>query len=375
MKVCIDCRYVGVRPSGIGEAVAGLIAEIPALAPDLDFLLLRSPHHPGRLSEASNVQEVVVRPVANGPATMWWLPNVVDLRGVALFHATFNILPARMPMPCITTIHDVMWLTHPNLCNASAYGRVERVFHRHGIRRALRKSAAVATVSAASRDEIIRIEPDAAARVFVTQSGVSDDFKPAPATQATLERLGLRRGRRYVLTVGQYAPYKNHEGAIRAFALAFGSRSDIDLVLVQRRAPGSEGLLEIASQLGLAGRLHILPMIERQSLIALYSSAEVLLHPSLCEGFGNPLAEAMACGTPIVTSNRSAMPEVTGGAALLADPTDAVALADALREVVDNPALQSKMRGDGQARAAELSWASFAAANLEIYRRILAGGR
>lgn len=354
--------------------MSALIDILPALAPDLDFLLLRSPWHPGELHHAANVREVVVKQAANGPATMWWLHKVVDLRGVDLFHATFNILPAHLPMPCVTTIHDIMWLTHPKWCNPSAYGRIERLFHQHGIHRALRKSAGIATVSAASRDEIVRVAPEVADRVFVTRSGVSGDFRPTPASADLLGSLGIPPGRRYVLTVGQYAPYKNHEGAVRAFALASASRPDIDLVLVQRRARGSDRLLAIARDAGLSGRVHILPAIERETLIALYSSAEALLHPSLCEGFGNPLAEAMACGCPVVTSDRSAMPEVTGGAALLVDPDDPAAIAAALREIIDHPATAATLRAAGQARAAKLSWIGFATATLEVYRRVLASG-
>lgn len=370
--VCIDCRYIGPRPSGIAEVVRGLVDHVPALAPDLDFLLLRSSSRTDPLSEAANVRELAVPHPANGPATMWWLPRVIDLTGVDLFHATFNIMPAGLRMPCVTTVHDIMWLTHPAWCNPRPFGLIERAFYAHGIKRALRRSAAVATVSRASREEIVAWAPEARTRTFVTHSGVSPDFRPVERNATTLASLGLPPNRRFVLVVGQYAPYKNHDGAVRAFAEAFRERHDIDLVLLQRMGKGAQRLMLLAEGLGLAGRVHLLPPAERSEMIQLYSIATLLLHPSLCEGFGNPLAEAMACGCPVVTSNLSAMPEVTGGAAVLVDPHDPVAIAAGLREVVDNPRRAAAMRRAGLARASELTWRAFAAANIAIYRKVLA---
>lgn len=370
-RVCLDCRYIGPQPSGIGEVVQALVDHLPGMAPDLDFLLLRHPAAPAPLSPAANVIERVVPQAANGPATMWWLPRIVDLAGVDLFHAPANIMPGGLAMPCVTTVHDVMWLTAPELCSNRLKGRVDRLFYGHGIRRALSRADAIATVSAATRGEIARIAPAAAARSVVTLSGVSSDFRPGPG-EPDWPALGLPRLGRFVLTVGQHAPYKNHEGALAGFARAFAARPGIDLVFVQRQGRGAARLAAQARRLGIADRVHFAQGVGRAALIALYGQAEALLHPSLCEGFGNPLAEAMACGCPVVTSALSAMPEVVGGAALLVDPADPAAIAAALVAIVDDPAHAEALRAKGLARAAQLSWRAFAAANLAIYRKVLA---
>ncbi len=372
-RIAIDCRYVGPRPSGIGEVVASLVEHLPGLAPDLQFTLLRAPARAEPLSHSPNVREIVVRSPANGPTTLMHLPLAVDLSGIDLFHAPANILPGGLRMPSITTVHDVMWLTHPHWCNPRPWGRIERLFYGHGIRRALSRSAAITTVSEASRAAITALVPEAAGRVLVTPSGVAEDFRPVPRDRAALAALGVPAGRRYVLVVGQGAPYKNHEGALRAFAQAFGGDGTIDLVLVRRREASGAPITRLISACGLAGRVHCLGPMDRDALIRLYAGAEVLLHPSFIEGFGNPVAEAMACGCPVVTSDRSAMPEVAGGAALLADPYDTAALAAALRRVVDDPALAADLRERGIKRAAALDWREFAAANLALYRRVLAG--
>jgi glycosyltransferase involved in cell wall biosynthesis len=369
--ICIDCRYIGPRPSGIAEAVQAIVDHAPGLAPDLQFLLLRSAAHPSRLSTAPNVREIVLRHPANGPATMWWLSRIVDLSSVDLFHAPFNILPAGLTMPTVTTIHDMMWMDSPELCNARRRALPARAFFRHGIARALASSAAITTVSGASRDAIAAWSPEAGARTHVTLSGVADDFRPMAQEPGQLEQLGIKAGQRFVLTVGQYAPYKNHEGAVRGFARAFGHRGDIDLILVQRIGAGGTALRKLADQLGIGDRVHILNAIARLDLIALYNGAAALLHPSFCEGFGNPLAEAMACGCPIVTSSVSAMPEVTAGAARYADPNDVDAIGAALAAVVDDDAEADRLRQLGFARASQLSWCRFAQETLNVYRHVL----
>ncbi|MFN3863944.1 MAG: glycosyltransferase family 4 protein [Erythrobacter sp.] len=372
-RIAVDCRYLGPRPSGIGECVAALVRHLPDLAPDCEFIFLRNALREEPLSLAANVRERVVRSPANGPITLLHLPLAVNLAGIDLFHAPANILPGGLTMPAITTVHDVMWLTHPQWCNPSVWGQVERRFYGHGIRRALARSALVATVSEASRAAICAVAPEATGRVKVTLSGVAEDFRTLPRDEVALARIGVPPGRAYVLVVGQGAPYKNHEGALRAFALAFGAQGGIDLVLVRRRGDSGPALERLAARLGLAGRVHFLGAVDRPALVQLYSGAAMLLHPSFIEGFGNPLAEAMACGCPVVTSNCSAMPEVTAGAALLADPHDPGALAVRMRQVAEDGALAADLRARGLARAAELDWRAFAAANLALYRRVLAG--
>ncbi len=372
-RIAVDCRYIGPRPSGIGACVAALVRHLPELAPDCEFTFLRNALREEPLSTAANVRELVVRSPANGPVTLLHLPLAVDLKGIDLFHAPANILPGGLRMPAITTVHDVMWLTHPQWCNSSAWGHIERRFYGHGIRRALTRSALVATVSEASRAAICATAPAAAERVAVTRSGVAEEFRPVPRDEAVLARVGLPPGRAYVLVVGQGAPYKNHEGAIQAFALAFGAQDGMDLVLVRRRGNTGAALERLAARLGIAGRVHFLAAVDQPALVQLYSAAAMLLHPSFIEGFGNPLAEAMACGCPVVTSDCSAMPEVTGGAALLADPHDPGAIAAALKQVAEDPALAAELRARGLERAAQLDWRAFAAANLVLYRRVLAG--
>ena len=176
--VCIDCRYINGRPSGIGEMTAALVVHLPEIAPDLRFRLLASADGPARLSTAPNVEHVTVSAAANGPATLWWLPRIADLSGVDVFHAPFNVLPAGLSMPTITTIHDLMWLDAPELCEPGLSRMIRAPFFAHGITRALNHSTIVATVSDATRNAVLGHRPDAGGRTFVTGPGVSADFQP-----------------------------------------------------------------------------------------------------------------------------------------------------------------------------------------------------
>ncbi len=377
--ICIDARYIRERPSGIGWYVQVLVDQVPALCPDLDVLLLKHPKAPSRLSQAPNVREVVVRQEANGPATLLWLPRVVDLRGVDLFHATFNILPASLPMKTLVTLCDVMWIKHPEWARSPGLlrGMVETAFFRRGIRQALRSATRIAAISEATRQEIGSVDPRALAKTSVTLLGISEEFRPLEGEDGA-RAIAAARGRwlpgagRYVLAVGQFAGYKNHERVVRAFARAFRDEHDVHLGLVQRLGEGERVLRPIARALGVDDRVHFVSGVPLHDLVALYNGATSLCHPSLYEGYGNPPGEALACGCPVITSNCSSMPEVSKDAARYVDATDVEDIARALREVASDEALRARMRERGLARAKELSWRRFAEENVAIYRELLA---
>jgi glycosyltransferase involved in cell wall biosynthesis len=375
--ICIDARYIRERPSGIAAYVQALVDHAPAMCPEVDLLFLKHPKGPARLSAAPNVREVVVHHEANGPATLLWLPRVVDLRGVDLFHATFNILPAGLTMKSLVTLCDVMWIKHPAWARAPGWlGHLETLFFRRGIRQALRSATRIAAISEATRQEIGTVDRRALAKTSVTLLGISEDFRPlegedgARAIAAARARW-LPGAQRFVLTVGQFAGYKNHERVVRAFARAFRDDDGVHLGLVQRLGPGEKTLRPIARALGVGDRVHFIAGVPFPELVALYNGAICLCHPSLYEGYGNPPGEALAAGCPVITSNRSSMPEVSKDAARYVEPTDVEDIARALREVAADEGLRASMRSKGLARAKELSWKHFAAENVAIYREML----
>ena len=370
--ICLDCRTVKPRTSGIGQIVRILAENLPDLAPDWQFTFLRHKSATRQFGAVANVREIELAAEANGPISMWALPLAIDMSGIDLFHAPANILPAGLSsIKRVTTIHDLMWLDRPELCGSGLWHQIERRFYRHGIRRALRSSDAIITVSDATRADVLAHEPTSAQQVAAIHPAIACAPDPCLDINMALDRMGLQQGR-FVLTVGQAAPYKNHAGALRGFAEAFGNDDSQHMVFVQRRGAAADSLLALARSLGVDGRVHVLPHIAQDDLECLYGGAFALLHPSLHEGFGLPLAEAMARGCPVITSACSAMPEVTGGAAILVDPHSPSSIADALVQLHSDTQLRAKLRDEGYERVHAFDRLRFAKSHLEVYRRVLA---
>lgn len=373
--IAIDARYVREKPSGIGTVVSALIARLPARAPDLDFILLTHPTRPTPCS-GPNVRCVAVPYVPDGPGTMLALGRWLRARTTwDVFHNTFSALPHDLGPRTVVTLHDVMWLDAPSLVrSAGAWGLAETAFYRHAMARAARHATALLVPSAATRDAASRWTGDGAQRITVTPWGTPDAFaQAAPAGRApSLARRGVTTPR-YVLVVGKSAPYKNHEGAVRAFARAFRSDPETSLVLVQRAGDGPAELMSLATELGVGPRVVAVPAEGDADLAALYAGAHALLHPSRCEGFGFPLLEAMAMGCPVVSSTAASLPEVGGDAALYAAPDDTMTLSLHLRALVD-PEVRRQHVARGRARAAAATWDRCVDATLAVYRDVAASG-
>jgi glycosyltransferase involved in cell wall biosynthesis len=374
--IVIDARYIRERPSGIGAMVDEIVRAIPQRMPECNFLLLRHPKARVPLNGAANVREQVVAAEANGPATLWYLSAIVNLRNVSLFHAPYNILPAGLRMPTVVTIHDVMWLSHPELCRSPGlWGWVETKFYQQGIRRALQQATSIIAISQATKDAIAECVPNAEKRVRVIHHGVDPAFVP-PASEEQISRVQRVReqyapgAERYVLSVGQSVGYKNQRAVLDAFLAAYRTLPGTHLVMVQRLGSQAEAWLAEAERAGAGTRVHIVPSVPFADLLALYQGAHCLCHPSFVEGWGMPITEAMGTGCPVVTSNCSAMPEVTAGAAVLVDPYDTGSIVQGLLRLED-PVFRSSLVAKGLARVQELSWKTHVDQTMDVYRSCL----
>lgn len=378
--IAIDARYIRERPSGVGSMVEALVRLLPPLLPNHTFLLLRHPRARSPISSAPNVREVTVRAEANGPGTLLWLPYLVDLTGVRLFHATFNILPAGLRMATLTTIHDVMWLTNPELCRTpGVWGLVETAFYQNGIQRALHRSTRLIAVSNSTLRAIEELDSDAGRRTHVIHHGIDPSFTPV---QTAADAIAVERARskyapgavQTVLAVGQNVPYKNHPGLVKAFISAFRDEPSTHLILIQRLGPRADELRQLARAAGAGDRVHVQSTVPLHDLIALYQGALCLCQPSFSEGWGMPVGEALACGCPVVASDRPPLPEVLGDAAIYVDPTSVASISAGLRRVsFDQDQRQSLVR-TGLARAVTLGWEAHAQATAMLYQEILENG-
>jgi glycosyltransferase involved in cell wall biosynthesis len=272
-------------------------------------------------------------------------------------------LPGRGPWTLVTTVHDLVPLRFPALVPAR---------HRWAVRGllggALRRAHRVIAVSEATRSEVLaryRLRPE---RVVVVPEAAAAHFVPPsePALAAVRARYGLTRP--YVLFVGYLEPKKNLAALLDAVAALRrrGAWGETELVIVGATGWGPAPAAH-ARVLGLEGAVRFVGAASDADLPALYGGALAFVFPSLWEGFGLPVLEAMASGAPVVASNRGALPEVTGGAALLVDPAPAP-LTDALGRVLAEPALRERLRAAGLARAAAFSWERTARETLAVYR-------
>ena len=287
------------------------------------------------------------------PLDSWRLARALGglTRGDLFFSPGYNS-PLFCPSPFVFTIHDLSHIYCPE--NSSP---LIRLYYANIMKRACRQALKILTVSEFTRRQIVEWSGVPAEKVFNVGCGVDPAYRPAG------ESYGLQFP--YLLCVSNRKRHKNEFRIVEAFA-----KADLDpgvhLVFTGETATEISACIE---KFGLSQKVYFAGVVPETELPALYRGAEALVFPSLYEGFGLPILEAMACGTPVVTANVTAMPEVAGGAALLVDPTSVEQIASAMEQIVSDISLRQRLRNKGLARAEEFSWASTAAR----VRELLAG--
>jgi len=280
-----------------------------------------------------------------------------------VLHTPILIVPPKKRAPLVVTVFDLTFLMFPQHHLLST-----RVLLGTGLRRAVRSADAFLAISESTKRDLVRLTGVPPERIHVTPLAADPLFRPSEDNGA-LARHGIDRP--YVLYVGTLEPRKNISVLLRAFA----ALEDKEALLVLAGAKGwmYEEIFEVLGQLGLRERTRALGYVSDEDLPVLYSQAAVFVYPSLFEGFGLPVLEAMQCGTPVITTDVSSLPEVAGEAAILVSPDDAAGLARALGRVLSEPARREEMRGRSLERAARFSWRKTAEATLEVYEGVMRG--
>lgn len=295
-----------------------------------------------------------------------------ELTGKAdLLHATDHFIPKLRGIPVVATLHDAIPLSHPEWINYS-FKTVKNALWK----RSAHWTDQVITVSEDSKREIVRwfgIPPE---RISVTPLGVGRQWF-AEIPQKELERVRLKHAlpERFFLFVGTVQPRKNVGRLLEAHrSLPAKLRREVPLVVAGRAGWLCEA--EVAAlEGGDDGALRYLRHVPEDDLMPLVKQASVMVLPSLHEGFGLPVLEAFAAGTPVVSSNAGAIPEVAGDAAILVDPLDVNALAQAMRQVVEDTPLAGALRAKGRERAKQFTWQRTAKLTEDVYRKVLEQGK
>jgi glycosyltransferase involved in cell wall biosynthesis len=365
MRIAIDARLWGEPRSGIGRYTRALIEAMVREAPEARLVLYLD----REAADLPAVAEVRVLPWPQRLVwTLWALPRDLRQRPVDLFHGVTGFeLPPGSRCARVTTVHDLIPFRFPALVPWR-----HRVAVRLLLGGALRHAARVIAVSEATRSEILeryRLSPE---RVVVVPEAADPRFTPASAADRARVRARYGLAGPYVLFVGLIEPKKNLGTLLRAVArLARAGRfRPATLAIVGARGWGTEDPAATAARLGLGDLVRCLGPVPDGDLPALYGEALAFVFPSLWEGFGLPVLEAMAAGAPVLASQRGALPEVAADAALLVEP-EVGALADALDRLLGDAALRERLREAGLRRARVYSWERAARETTAVYRAAL----
>lgn len=370
MHVMIDAREAGPQPSGLARYTFNLLRGLARHGQGHRYTVLTN--HPELLPELhgrSNFE--LLRPGVPivDPREQVIIPALVARARPQIFHSTSMVAPRFLPrgVKRILTLHDTIPLACPEgfrLDQRTAW----KLYYALSITPVARASHRILTVSEWSKGDISKhlgVEPD---RVRVVYNWLEEHFGPMGDDQVEAVRRKHGLPERFILALGSHYRYKNPDGLIRAFAAIAPRHPDVQLVLKIGRPKRLDGLVR---QLGLQGRVHYQGFVPDAELPALYRAASVFAFPSFYEGFGLPPLEAMLCGTPVVASHASSVPEVVGDAALTFAPADTGALASALSRVLGDPAEQERLRQLGFAQAARFSVQRGIAETLRVYEELL----
>ena len=359
------------RQAGVSRYTEALVRELPNVGPDEQYVVFTGGERPP-VSRGFDpgIEWVHSRlPTGKPEARILWEQTVgttiARRHRLDLIHAPVNVTPLVTGAPRVVTIHDIAFHLYPEQY-PGAKQRYLRLMTRLSVQRATR----VIAVSEATRQDVIRYYGAKPSQVVTVPNGVPADYHPLPPDEVAEFRAREGLPERFILFVGTLQPRKNLETLLRAYAQV---ADDIgwELVVVGATGWAYDPIFETARSLGLAERVRFAGYVPGEDLPRWYNAAGMFVYPSLYEGFGLPLLEAMACGTPVIAANTSSLPEVVGDAGLLVDPRDADELAGAIRRLAESASLREDLSARGRQRAAAYSWRRTAEETLAVYRDVM----
>jgi glycosyltransferase involved in cell wall biosynthesis len=366
MRIGIDGHHVNGKPQGSRTYLLELIRALSRLSPLLDDDLVVYSFRPDETAACLPDSRIEHRRVFPGSARLR-LPLIVPALALrdrlSVLHSQY-VAPPLSFVPDVVTIHDILFETHPDLFQGAFSERSIAL-----IRRTARRAAVVLTVSEFSRSALLERYQLPSERVIVTPNGVDRELFRPMGTEPPGIRQRYRLEGPFVLAVGRIEPRKNLPRLMRAFSRARGKLGGgIRLVIAGQEDFRSREVFQEAERQA-NGSVMFLGAVPDPDLPALYNLAEALTFPSLTEGFGIPVLEAMACGTPVLTSPRGALPEVGGDAVLWVEPEDEDAIAGGIERILTDSELRGRLRAAGPTRAERFDWNETATKTLEAYRR------
>jgi glycosyltransferase involved in cell wall biosynthesis len=363
-------REAGYRSAGIHGYIYQLIHHLPTVlgGEDLHYTVFLGEGNvePGERLTVTRSRWRTGRPMAR----ILWEQIALPLAQVDLLHGMAFVAPLISPWPTVVTVYDLSFVYYPD-----AFPPGRRAYLNLFTRLSCRRARRIIAISQSTRRDLVKQWNLPAGKIEVAYPGVGEGYCPLPADQVAAFRAQRGLPEELILHVGTLEPRKN---LVRLIQACSQIPTEAVLALVGGRGWHYEGILTEIERLGLKEKVIVAGYVPAEELPLWYNAATVLAYPSLYEGFGLPVVEAMACGTPVVTSNVSSLPEAAGGdagAALLVSPYETEALAEALNRVLTEAALREEMRMKGLKESANFSWERAAAATVTAFQQALGQGR
>ncbi len=355
------------RRAGIHQYIAQVLDHLPPLAPDSKYLLFS--RHAAGLADKPGFEVRASRwPTENRLLRIAWeqtaWPLVAAGEKLDLLHSMAFVTPLLSRIPTVITVFDLSFIHYPD-----SFPALQRRYLRSQTARSCRRARRVITISESSRQDVHQIFQVPLDRVDVVYPGVEAQYRPLPAADVAAFRRHEELPQRFLLHVGTLQPRKNIPVVLEALARI--QRPDLLLVLAGGKGWMYEEIFARVVALGLEDQVRFIGYVEDDALPLWYNAATVLLFPSVYEGFGLPVVEAMACGTPVIAAQSSSIPEAGGEAALYFNPHDSETLASGLTAVLDNEDLAAAMREKGLIQAQRFSWQKAGEETALVYRRAL----
>lgn len=374
MKIALNAMLLRPPFSGVERSIEHLARNLAVTAgEDIHCFVPRT--YPGPDIEGIRFRmRRTVLPTRFRPVRLLWehaiLPRLLRREGFDLLHAPGYIAPLTPDVPVVVTLYDVMALRFPQWCKPA-----NRFHYRHLLPRSACGAHGIIVPSRATRNDVLNLLPVSEARLRVIPLGIDEQFQPVrdPARlEQVRQALGLTPP--FILFSGGHEPKKNLPGLLRALhRLEADGALRHTLVVVGGKGWPDHAARRVLRDHELSRRVCFTGFVSDRDLVALYTMADLFVFPSLYEGFGLPPLEAMACRTPVVCSNRGALPEVVGDAAVQVDPEAPHALADAIARALRDPGLRADLVKKGTQRAQHFSWPRTARATEAFYREVIHG--
>lgn len=369
----LDASSVPAQPGGAGRYVIELAQALAGRA-DVGLLVVSRRGDEDRWRHLEGV-DVMARAPANRPSRLAWeqaaLPRALRLSGVDVHHGPHYTMPELARVPRVVTIHDLFFVEHPRW-----HQPAKIAFFRRAIRVAARRAEAIVAVSASTASRLEALFSPRAP-VHVIPHGVdhtrfrpldADDGEGAESDAAARLRIGATQP--YIAFVGTLEPRKDVPGLVRAFDRLASARPELSLVVAGAPGWGTQAVEEAIRSSAHGDRVRLAGYVSETEKAALLRGAAAVAYPSLDEGFGLPALEALACGSPLVTTSGTAMEEVAPDGALLITPGDAGRLAEALEALLDGGPEIAARRQRGLERACRYTWGASAEAHVAVYRSL-----